>query len=271
LLLLVGLGLGFIALFGVRKHGINRILIPAAIGLVLNGLLLGAILRVRHAGEHQRREMKSAIFKEYARQFKSGVTAKRMPLTGDANIDAGLQIKVDLSKELDALTGRMKADLAQLKEKGMCLVLTNRAAIESEVDKRTAGQTIIRKYKEEAAALVESARQKCITSSMPESMKQVALRDLAQGGQVWTYVDEAFSLLVRGQEAECDFLQFMLTEFGRYRLVGGKVSFAASKKLEEYDRLTQRIRDVGNEAEAFDRRRREILESMPDRIKEITK
>ncbi len=271
LLLLLGLGLGFIALFSIRKHGIKGILIPAVLGLILNGLFLGAILRVRYAGERQPREMKSAIFKEYARQSKNGVPAKRMPLTGEPNIDAGLQIKVDLSHELDALIGKMKAELAQLKEKGVCLVLTNKAAIKSELDKRTAGQTIIRTYKEEAAALVESARQRCITSSMPESMKQVALRDLAQGGQVWTYVDEGFSLGVRLQEAEGDFLQFMLAEFGRYRLVGGKVSFAAFNRLEEYNRLTQRIRDVGNEAEAFDRRRSEMLESMADRIKEITK
>jgi hypothetical protein len=44
LLLLLGFALGLIALFGIRKHGIKGILMPAVIGLILNGVLIAALL-----------------------------------------------------------------------------------------------------------------------------------------------------------------------------------------------------------------------------------
>jgi hypothetical protein len=40
LLILAGLSLGIIALFGIRKHGTKGILAPALVGLIINGLLL---------------------------------------------------------------------------------------------------------------------------------------------------------------------------------------------------------------------------------------
>jgi hypothetical protein len=39
-LILAGMGLGIAALFGIRKHGRKGILVPALVGLVINGLLL---------------------------------------------------------------------------------------------------------------------------------------------------------------------------------------------------------------------------------------
>lgn len=39
-LIVVGLGAGILALFGIREHGTARILKPALLGILLNGLLL---------------------------------------------------------------------------------------------------------------------------------------------------------------------------------------------------------------------------------------
>src|SRR2546429_6780538 len=39
-LMVIGLALGVIALFGIRKHGTKGILAPAIVGIILNGLLL---------------------------------------------------------------------------------------------------------------------------------------------------------------------------------------------------------------------------------------
>src|SRR5690349_17641055 len=39
-LILLGLSLGFIALFGIRKHGMKGILAPAITGIIINGLLV---------------------------------------------------------------------------------------------------------------------------------------------------------------------------------------------------------------------------------------
>ena len=40
LLIIGGLVLGIVALFGIRKHGAKGILAPALVGIVINGLLL---------------------------------------------------------------------------------------------------------------------------------------------------------------------------------------------------------------------------------------
>lgn len=51
-LILTGIGMGIAALFGIRKHGRKGILVPALVGLVINGLLLlifvTNFLAVRH-------------------------------------------------------------------------------------------------------------------------------------------------------------------------------------------------------------------------------
>ncbi len=54
LLILAGLSLGIIALFGIRKHGTKNILAPALVGIIINGLLLfifiNNFLAARHSG-----------------------------------------------------------------------------------------------------------------------------------------------------------------------------------------------------------------------------
>jgi hypothetical protein len=54
LLILAGLSLGIIALFGIRKHGTKNILAPALVGIIINGLLFfifaNNFLAARHAG-----------------------------------------------------------------------------------------------------------------------------------------------------------------------------------------------------------------------------
>jgi hypothetical protein len=74
LLPLLGFALGLIALFGIRKHGIKDILLPAVIGLVLNGLFIGwllvpAILVVvhrRHEFQERKRHVAVTQFTEPA-------------------------------------------------------------------------------------------------------------------------------------------------------------------------------------------------------------
>ena len=274
---LIGFAFAVIALFGIRKHGTKGILMPGVIGLILNGLFVGVMLVAFVTGLSKRHELQqrkrqvAASLNQYVQQRKSGATVKRMPSTGDANIDASFQIIVDLGNEVDAVVERMHAELAQLEERGVCLVLTNKAAIKSEVGKRSAGQAIIQTYEREAAALVESARQRCLTSRTPQDIKQSVLRQLDKGGQFQCRLDESFSVSVRLRKAEFDLLQFVYLEFGRYKLVDEEVRFATSPKQEEYNRLSQRLGDVSEEAEAFNRRQSETLEALPDRIKEITK
>jgi hypothetical protein len=274
---LIGFALAVIALFGIRRYGTSGILVPAVIGLILNGIFVVALLVVILVGVSKRHEFQgtkrhmAASLNEYAQQVKSGVPVNQMPSTGDANIDAGFQIIVDLGNEGRVVMEKMDAEIAQLHEKQVGSVITNKDAIKLELGKRTAGQGIIQNYEREAAALVASAKQRCLASTMPAGMKQEMLRQLDKGGQFQALLDERFSLSVRRQEAEFDFLQFLHAEFGRYRLADEAVRFAAPPKQEEYNRLSQRLQDVFKDTEAFDRRRSEGLEALPDRIKQLTK
>ncbi len=267
LIWLIGVVLGILALFGIPRHGTKGILIPAIVGLVLNGLVLGAIpLAILKAGNrrHQLQVTQSkaaASLQEYIRQVKSGAPVAHMPSTGNADIDAGFQIVVDLVNDMGATVDKRDAELARLGERDVSDVLTNRATIKSELGKRSAGLAIIEKWRRDCAALIASAQQKCMAAKIPEGMKQELLLSLDNEGQLRVALAEYVLLRLRHQYTEFNFLQFMYAEFGHYRLVNGAVRFATSDKQEEYNGLLQRIGDVRNDAEAFDRRRSEILES----------
>ncbi len=196
---LIGFALALIGLFGIRRYGTKGILMPAVIGLVLNGLVLGELVvpvtatALRKHHEQARRLQFAAGVSEYARQVKSGAPVTPLPSTGNANLDAGLRMKVDLINELNAVVGEMNAEIVQLKERSVSVVWTNKAAIQSELGKRSAGQTIVQKCEQDAAAIVKSARRRYLASSLPADIKQVALRDLDKGGQAHDYLAAAFS------------------------------------------------------------------------------
>jgi hypothetical protein len=274
---LIGFTLAVIGLFGIRRYGTKGILIPAVIGLILNGKTVGAMVVALIVGLSQRHELQeknrqfAASVKEYLQQVKSGAPVKPLPSTGNANVDAGYQIMFDLTNELRARREQMDAGLERLQQSGVCLVLTNKAAIKAELGKRTAAQRIIQQFEQDAAALFQSAKERTLASSMPERMKQDALLLWDKGGQVPTLLDEDLTLRIRVQRAEFDFLQFMFEEFGRYKIINEEVCFAVSMKKEEYNRLSERLKDAYKASEAFERRRSEMLDALPDRTNGVTK
>ena len=80
-----------------------------------------------------------------------------------------------------------------------------------------------------------------------------------------------FSLALAREKAEFDLLQFMSSEFGRYRLLNGDASFSASSKQEEYTRLSQRVEDALAGIDDYERRRNELLEATPEQVKQLLK
>jgi len=92
LLPLLGFALGLIALFGIRKHGIKGILLPAVIGLFLNGLFIGWLLvpatlttlRRRHELQENKRRVAATQFTEpaVAQDTSTDSAALRTALVG---------------------------------------------------------------------------------------------------------------------------------------------------------------------------------------------
>ena len=78
LFLLVGFALGVIALFGVRRHGTKGILIPAIVGLILDGVYLGAILVAILVGLSKRHELQETAAS--ASSSTQSVTTGKVPV-----------------------------------------------------------------------------------------------------------------------------------------------------------------------------------------------
>jgi hypothetical protein len=274
---LIGFASAVTALSGIRKHGTKGILVPALIGLTLNGMVVGLMLVALVTGlikRHELRETKrkaAVTLNDLAQQLQSGGPARQIPSTGNAEMDAILQIVVDSSNQMRADTEKMDTEIAQLQEIDLLAVVTNKTAIKAELGKRTTAQRIIQKHKQDAAAIVESARQRYLAARIPEAVKQEALRTLGKDGPVQARLDESHSLRIRRQQAESELLQFMYTEFGHFWLANGKVSFATAANPAQYNRLLQRLQEVSDEAEAFDRRQSEMLEAMPAQVRELAK
>jgi hypothetical protein len=275
LFLLIGLALGVAGLRGIRKHGRKGILIPALVGVILNGVVLGVILVVilvglnkRYRFQETKLNVATSVIEVLDQAAKEGVITRIRP-TGDAQLDATLRIGADLSNDLSAALARMNSEIEALGERDVCSVLGNNSAIKSELNKRTAAQAIIQKHQLDYAAMLEATRQRLKALHLPRSTEQSVLSQLASGGEVRASFDPQFSLRLRAKKAEFNLLQFMSAQYGHYRLVNGQVSFASANQLQEFNRLSQNIRDIMSEAEAFDRQREAELQAIPDRIKQL--
>ena len=108
---LVGVTLGIIALRGIRKHGRKGILIPAVVGIVLNGaVLLAAILGVllglskRHELQEKKRHVAATQFTEpaVAQDTSADSAALRAALVGkwvmDLEATAGVVARAPFGK-----------------------------------------------------------------------------------------------------------------------------------------------------------------------------
>jgi len=62
LLNIVGLALGIVALFGIRKHGSKGILAPAVVGIIINGLLLFIFVTNFVTARARAQKMKSEVW-----------------------------------------------------------------------------------------------------------------------------------------------------------------------------------------------------------------
>jgi hypothetical protein len=77
LFLLIGLTLGVIALFGIRRYGTRGILVPAVIGLILNGVFVAALLVAILVGLTRRHELQATAAS--ASSSTQSVTTGKVP------------------------------------------------------------------------------------------------------------------------------------------------------------------------------------------------
>ncbi len=245
LLMLIGVALGVIALFAIRTHGIRGILIPALIGIFLNAGFLGALHRVRQIAVRKEVCRKADLaIADALRQADQGMITNLLP-TGDAHIDASFRVWAELLNNVYVLRKSTASELNTLGEQQNLCSLGSSAAIKSEMDKRVAARKLIEKHQQEFSAVYDSARQKMRALKLPKKMEQRDLKNLTPGPNT----DKGYSVRLQVEQAQFELLQFLWSEFGRYRVANQQVLFTSELKLQEFNRLTGSLEKAVREAQ----------------------
>ncbi len=256
LLMLVGAGLGGIALLGIRRYRIGSILIPALIGILLNGGFLLALHRARDKVRRHHQEVSrkaAASILDVARHSADDSPITNILRTGDARADAMIRISAELINKGYALRESMDAEIKALGEREIFSVLGNKSAIKAEIDKRVAAQKIIERHLQELPAFIDSQRQKMRALKLPKNRGRRGSTDLDSGRIFYPNTNVCYSLPLRMKQAECELLHFLWSQFGHYRVVNRQVLFTSEAKLQEFNRLTSNIDSVLRERQELER------------------
>jgi hypothetical protein len=168
---------------------------------------------------------------------------------------------------------RMEAEITEVNpfDVSSITLVTNKSAIESEIRKRIDTEAIIQRYQKDFPRMIDSARQKYGSLNISDDVKKAALRQFEDTLKVQLpTVDEMFSLRLRRQKADSDLLQFLLTEFNGYHATEEAIAFDLPTKQKEYLGLLQNIEIVMKDAEAFQHRQNEKMESAKGKIRQLT-
>ena len=208
---------------------------------------------------------------ETAEQAASGGVPKMKPV-GNAVFDAALPAMNALSQDLFGYLNRMEDEIDALHREDVfsASALAKEFTIASEIRKRVESQNIIERYKKGLPPMIESAQARFTSLRATDEVKRGAVRvfEKAVSAQV-PRLDEMFSLRLRREKAEADFLRFMLATFSDYRFAEKAISFKTPSNLQRYKELAQGIQDAIKDAEAFQQRQSDSIKTMKERVQNL--
>jgi hypothetical protein len=187
---------------------------------------------------------------EAEKSIKSGTPPKFNP-PGDKALDSEVQVLNGLLQEIWSVMGRMEEELDNVSEKPVFdpLVLSSKASVKTEVEKRIESQRIIQKWQPELPRLILDAIAKKVESyNRPD--KQEIIRGIESARPTFVHQSETIcNLRDKKEAAELAFLSFMVSN--DYQFKDGKVRFTTQATSQQYLRLAQSIKDNDNEMEAW--------------------
>ncbi len=258
-----------------RRRALPGIVVRST--LVALGLIVGAIYtyhRLEAKREEQRLEQLkpkvAAAFESIFQQLDGKETITNTLSTGNARLDGLFRFVVDLCNDLKTSVDKVNSEFTALEQRRMLSALGSVAEIRAEINKRAAAQKLCETCERDVGAMLDRAQQRLIALKLPKKLQETGLRHFERGGQVRSKFAQSFSLTRRWLQAESDLLEWMLTQFGRYRLVNGRIRFTSAGQLEEFNRYSQILRGIAAEAEAFDSERKARLRAVPEQIKALT-
>jgi len=196
----------------------------------------------------------------------------RIKAIGDSDIDATLQPLNALFRDVFGSIKRMENEIAALGQEDVfsSSVLSTKSKIESEARKRGESQEIIERCSKRIPSIIESARAQYSSVRASDEAKRGALRGFDSSISLQRrQLEEMFSLRLRREKAESEFLNFMVTVFDDYLLEKESVSFKASANSKKYNELAQSIRDVIDDAAAFQKRQLDAVEAAKAKIRKL--
>ncbi len=220
------------------------------VSILLNGSVFGVLRRVRQILRRNEVSRKAAVaVADVLRQADQGMITNLLP-TGDAHVDGSIRVWAELLNKIFVLRGATEWEIKALNEQQIFSALGSRAAIKSEMLKRVAAQKIMLKHQQAFSAIFEFAGHKMRALKLPQEMEQRELRNLDFGPNI----DKGYSLRAQVEQTEFELLQFLRSEFGRYRIANRQVLFTSALKLQEFNRLTGNIKNLVREAQELAQR-----------------
>jgi hypothetical protein len=190
----------------------------------------------------------------------------RMKATGNTDIDATLE-----PMNFGSMN-RMETEIAALQQEDVfsLSVLGTKSSVESEVRKRDESQDIVEGCRKGVPSMIDAARAQYASLRASDEAKRGAVRGFDSAMSVQRpQLDQMFSLRLRREKAESDFLRFMLGALDDYQVNKESISFRTPSNSKEYQKLTRAIQDAIKDAETFQKRQMDALEAAKSKIQKL--
>jgi hypothetical protein len=260
--LIVGLTFGAIGLWVVVNHLITgkkwSKWVSLTLAILLGLGLTGLGYRIQSNSERNKRfgNVLRGFADEAEKSMENGTLPKFNP-PGDKTLDVESRVLTDMAQAMISVMGRMNKELEDVYEKDVfdLSVLSNKASLKAEAEKRIESQRIIQKWRPELPRLVFDAMKTKVDSYNHRDKEQI-IRGMEEAMiNQRPMFETMFNLLEKKETAEQDFLSFMASR--DYQIKDGQMIFRSrtATQSEQYNALGQRVEDSYKEIEAFRKQR----------------
>jgi hypothetical protein len=172
--------------------------------------------------------------------------------TGDAEIDATLQVVNGFTKEVSTSLESMDDEIDALHKESVfsTKVLGSKTAIEAELAKRLESRVAIQLCSEKLVPLIEATKAKAAALQVSGEISRGAMEGI-ENGLTKSPLKETFSLRMKREMSEFDFLKFLQSNFGEYEMREGEIIFKNPVNAIKYNELAQAIDAATKEATNF--------------------
>jgi hypothetical protein len=214
------------------------------------------------------------IFSNEVNFVKQGATdnfSNNIKPTGDAENDAILLWANNFSKAIAQYVGNMNKEITALQEQDVfdTSLLTNKSNLQVEIPKKIEIQKIIEKYKDGWLPMLEATEEQFTPVDISETVKNQILHGAETSIQRNSSQAELmFGHLLKTDQAELNFLQFMAGAYDDYQFKDGTILFGSAANSQKYEELTKSIQDATSEEETF---REQYLKAAQTSIQQLGK